>query len=127
MLKKIIISIASIVIGLIMISCGISGYSEKNNAPDAVYETTFTPPKPTSALTVFEDGGYQVGVQIKAGKYRPINPVDDSIWCSWTIFRNDTQEDIVDIGFADTGRPRITVKSGQYLEVSGCGTWGLYK
>lgn len=81
------------------------------------------PPGPARAM----DGGvYQVGVDVWSGRYKtPGPPADDSIgWCYWARHSDDsgTIEAIIANGNIE-GPGSVTVRRGEFVEVSGGCTW----
>lgn len=66
-------------------------------------------------------GVWTVGVDIKAGTYRADEQVSDR--CYWAVLKTGTNGDIIDNGIPGGGRPSVTVRKGQDLELSNCGSW----
>lgn len=131
-MKRLIYYISAVIGMGVLVACGAS--PNKTETPPAVYTTTQTTQAVvSSAVSVFSDGGYQVGPQVLPGDYRPSKNIQDlgptMNICSWTIYQNDKQKDdeILDINFKETGRPQITLKKGNYIETDGCGDWARVK
>lgn len=77
-------------------------------------------PKPWSS---FRAGVYEVGKDIKPGKYRTEEAIGFQM-CYWAIYERGTNRTVViDNDLASSGRPVVTVKVGQEFETTGCGTW----
>jgi hypothetical protein len=68
-----------------------------------------------------EDGIWTVGLDIRAGTYRPTEPAGEE--CYWAILEGRTNgTNILNNGLGG-GRPTVTVERGQQFEVALCGTW----
>jgi hypothetical protein len=75
---------------------------------------------PSSSIA---DGSWEVGTDIKAGKYRTDDLVSD---CYWSITRAGSNgEDIIANDNVNGGRPTVTLKKGQEFESNRCGAWSL--
>ena len=90
---------------------------------------TVESPKPAKTVTVkvtpvpkaaILDGTWEVGVDIKAGTYKVIEPVVGD--CYWSITRTGT-DDIINNDIVHGGRPVVILKNGQEFENNGCGDW----
>lgn len=111
-------------------SCG--AQSDPRPAPSVVTESSIpdagTPAtsKPAAPVTPsgLSDGTYLAGTDIKAGTYKTPGPGSTDIMdsCYWSVNRDDLGEDIV-ANNNITGPARITVKTGQYLELNGGCNW----
>jgi len=66
------------------------------------------------------EGIYEVGSDIKAGKYKTEGGSD----CYYAILNSTDTSDIADNGDV-SGPAFVTVRDGQYLELSGCAEWTL--
>lgn len=80
-------------------------------------------PASTPALT---DGTYLVGEDLKAGSYRTPGPGSTDILdsCYWEIATDDSESIDSIVGNDNlTGPGRLTVRSGQYLKLSGGCEW----
>ncbi|MFD5244979.1 hypothetical protein ACFWIW_10570 [Amycolatopsis sp. NPDC058340] len=78
---------------------------------------TTAPPSPTGPLTEFGDGTYKVGEDIAAGTYKS----PGGAFCYWARLRNDSGDfGAIITNHAGSGPARVTVKKGEFLEVSGC-------
>jgi hypothetical protein len=84
------------------------------------------PAAPVGPATTVDDGTYEVGPDMAPGKYKTAGPPDGSFadMCYWSRNKDDSGElgsiianDIV------KGPGSLTVKSGQYLKLSGGCTW----
>lgn len=65
------------------------------------------------------DGYFEVGVDIKAGKWKITNA---DVECYWSIHRDSSRNSIV-ANHVGGGPQTVTVTEGQYLELLFCGTW----
>lgn len=82
---------------------------------------TYTPPPP-KARQSFQDGSWSVGQDVDPGTYRVTAAVADG--CYWAITTSGSNgSDIVANNNETGGFPRVTLKSGQDVESSNCGTW----
>lgn len=91
--------------------------------PAPTVTVTAEPEQPAEESSVLGDGIWEVGVDVKAGRWKTIVP-DDSRNCYWARHSDDSGEfeSIISNGNADTGaRVSITIKSGEFLELNGCG------
>ncbi|MDP8930105.1 MAG: hypothetical protein M3O70_16435 [Actinomycetota bacterium] len=83
-------------------------------------------PAPKGPATSFEDGTHKVGEDIAAGQYKTDGPPASNVMdmCYWSRNRDATGEfaSIITNGIVQ-GPARVTVKSGEYLDVSGGCTW----
>jgi hypothetical protein len=83
---------------------------------------------PTAPLTTFSDGMYLVGTDIKAGSYKTSGPVSPVKMGYWARMRNDSGEfSAVIANSIINGPARVSVKAGEYLEVTGGAVWTLVK
>jgi hypothetical protein len=83
---------------------------------------------PTAPLTTFGDGMYLVGTDIQAGSYKTSGPVSPVKMGYWARMRNDSGEfDALIANSIINGPARVTVKAGEYLEVTGGAVWTLVK
>jgi hypothetical protein len=82
--------------------------------------------KPAGPARAMDGGVYQVGVDVWSGRYKtPGPPADDSIgWCYWARHSDDsgTIEAIIANGNIE-GPGSVTVRRGEFVEVSGGCTW----
>ena len=77
---------------------------------------------PSSSIS---DGVWEVGTDIRAGKYRTDDLVSN---CYWAIYRGGSNgEDIIANDNVSGGRPSVTLKRGQEFKSSRCGDWSLVK
>lgn len=98
------------------------------SAPIAAVQTTAVAPKPTGPAISVSDGSYQVGVDIAAGRFKTSGPDANDIIpsCYWARSSNDSgavasiiANDIV------SGPGVFTVKSGEFLKLTGSCVWTL--
>lgn len=75
---------------------------------------------PAPAPNTIEEGTWTVGVDVKAGTYRTVDPVAGG--CYWEITKAGTNgADIVENDNPTGGRPTVTLKKGQEFKNQGCG------
>jgi len=87
-------------------------------------------PKSTKAKVVsFKGGTWTVGVDIPPGTYRVTKAIGEGAQCYWQITKSGSNgQDIIANDIVDGGRPTITIKKGQDIEVaSDCGRWSKVK
>lgn len=73
--------------------------------------------------TSISEGVWEVGSDVKPGRYRTDEAVTD---CYWAITRGGSNgEDIVANDNVSGGRPSVTLKRGQEFKSSRCGDWSL--
>lgn len=70
--------------------------------------------------TLTGDGVYEVGVDIKPGRYKTAGAPG----CYYAVLNSSDTTDIADNNNID-GPATVTVRQGQYLELSGCDDWVL--
>lgn len=138
-------AVAALIIGAAAGGSGGDGAATAGGTPTATTSTTTisttvtqtVAPKAAPAVTVFKtvtvkavpavaitEGVWEVGVDIKAGTYKVIEPITSD--CYWSITRTGT-DDIVSNGIPTGGRPVLTLKNGQTFTNQGCGDWGRVK
>lgn len=86
-------------------------------------EETEEPKEEEPPAAVLSDGMWEVGVDVKPGRYKTTVP-DDSFNCYWARHKDDSGEfrSIIANGNHDAGeRVSITIKKGEFLELNGCG------
>ncbi|MGO4597743.1 hypothetical protein [Terrabacter sp. 2RAF25] len=77
---------------------------------------------PSSSIS---EGSWEVGTDIKPGKYRTDGRVTN---CYWAITRGGSNgQDIIANDNVSGGRPTVTLKKGQQFESNRCGDWSLVK
>jgi hypothetical protein len=95
-----------------------------------------TEPKPTVTVTAkpkadngpsteLGEGTYEVGKDVKAGRYKTTVP-DDSLNCYWARLKDDSGsfKSIIANANANPGaRVSVTIKNGEFFENTGCGDW----
>jgi len=83
--------------------------------------TQAPPPTETKAApkTEFGDGTYLVGTDIAAGSYKTSGPRAGSTICYWARLKDDSGSNII-ANNAGQGAARLTVKAGEYLQITGC-------
>lgn len=85
-----------------------------------VQQPAATVAAPAGPVTSFDDGTYEVGVDIAPGKYK----TPGSEFCYWGRLRHNDGSlgDIInnDLG---AGPKTVTVKAGEYFDTKNCGTW----
>jgi hypothetical protein len=129
---KIILGIAV----LVVLSClGGAIYSSVTSDPKAPQATKIEHGGPpvkavpkTSASQrpdTIREGTWEVGVDVKPGKYRTGGALEASIpMCYWDVRDGAPTGDFVDQGVTKVGESGIVVlKKGQYFKTSGCEAW----
>lgn len=90
-------------------------------APAGQQPTTQAPPAATGPKTEFGDGTYKVGEDIAAGTYKSTGPRAGMPLCYWARMKNDSGGlDAIIANNNSQGPTRVTVKAGEYLQVTGC-------
>lgn len=75
---------------------------------------------PTSSMG---EGVYEVGTDIKPGRYRTNDAVSN---CYWEITKSGSNgQDIIANDNVSGGRPSVTIKRGQEFKSNRCGEWSL--
>lgn len=125
-MKRKLWAAAGVGVTALMLACG--------SVPESPVEQPFQPDPAGAAVTAsasarpmqtakqvptIENGTWEVGVDIAAGKYKVRDAVTSM--CSWKITKAGTT-DIVDIEIVTGGKPTVTLKKGQEFD-SNCGTW----
>ena len=97
------------------------------SAPARAAPTLMGPPVPPAAAsgpkTEFGDGKFKVGADIAAGSYKSTGPRAGSVLpsCYWARMKDDSGSVGSIIGHdISQGPTRLTVKTGEYLQVAGC-------
>jgi hypothetical protein len=97
--------------------------AEKHLCPYAVYADIAGVPSAASVpasglLTSFDDGTYEVGVDIAVGKYKTSGGAN----CYWARMRQPDDSSIIanDLG---AGPRTVVVAKGEYFTSQRCGTW----
>jgi len=83
---------------------------------------TVTAPQPKAAAAI-EEGTWEVGVDVAAGRYKTTEAVDSAGMCYWKITTTGKPDDIVDNDIVTGGRPTVTLKKGQDFTTQDCGPW----
>ncbi len=68
--------------------------------------------------TISGDGTYEVGVDMKPGKYKSKSESD----CYWSVNADPNGNNILSNGLS-SGPQTVTVAKGQYFETADCGDW----
>lgn len=108
----------------LMIACGSVPESpveqpfQPNPAGAAAPSSSVRPVQTAVQKPTLTDGTWEVGVDVVAGKYKVRENLDGL--CFWTIKKGD---DIVDLQSTEGGRPTMTLKNGQEVDINGCGVW----
>ena len=74
--------------------------------------------KKKAANTIESDGVYEVGPDMKAGRYK----TSGGSSCYFAVLRSSDSTDISTNGLPN-GQAYVTVNKGQYFETRGCGEW----
>ncbi len=80
---------------------------------------TQAPATAAGPKTEFGDGTYKVGDDIATGTYKTSGPRTGSPLCYWARLKDDAGTNII-ANNAGQGPARVTVKAGEYLQVTGC-------
>lgn len=108
-----------------------AGSTRETTDTSAPGTSTSEPPAPAAAnppgpARTMDGGVYQVGVDVRAGRYKtPGPPADDSNgWCYWARHADDSGaiESIIANGNTE-GPGSVTVRRGEFVEVTGGCTW----
>lgn len=95
-----------------------------NPAPAGQQPATQAPqPKPASGpKTEFGDGTFKVGEDIAVGTYKSSGPRNQGVpLCYWARMKDDSGSvDSIIANNNSQGPTRVTVKAGEYLQVTGC-------
>ena len=82
-----------------------------------------------SAHPAIGEGGYLVGTDVKAGRYRtPGAAKSVVVYCLWTVHAGgDPDGEITSYGQVDktTAPGNVTLKKGDYFQTQGCQDWTL--
>lgn len=84
------------------------------------------PAKPAGPATTMSSGMYEVGVDVQPGQYKTAGPESDQygIGCYWARHKNDSGEfDALIANDNLDGPGSVTVKAGEFVELSGNCTW----
>ena len=83
----------------------------------ATTKVTAPPPPPVADIT---EGVWTVGVDIKAGNYKVIAPIEEQ--CYWKISKTGSNgDDIISNDLPSGGRPQVRLRAGQDFETKDCG------
>ena len=77
-----------------------------------------TEPEPKSTIS---DGTHEVGVDVKAGKYK--TNVPEGELCYWDRSRGDSGESSITVLQEGPSHQSVTLKKGETFETMDCGTW----
>jgi hypothetical protein len=91
-------------------------------APTPV-QAAAAPPAPAGPATSVDDGVYEVGAEMAAGKYRSPSSDDEKL-CLWERLK-ENDGSLGDIAQQEVGAGNYTatLKAGEYFKTQGCGTW----
>ena len=134
-LKITLVILSAVVAGLIVLAVTL---------PDSGNKSTFVTPTPEASTTqakggavpppsdikkpvTVREGTWEVGTDIKAGKYKTPGAEDGVIeFCSWSVQKGDDYVDFGSSGESDA-QGLVTLKNGQVFETNGCQPWVLVK
>jgi hypothetical protein len=88
--------------------------------------TSAPPPAPAGPATSFDDGRYQVGVDIAAGTYKTTVPASsrNCYWARYKDLSGDFDAIIANGNSAPGSKVTVTIRaSDKGFESNGCGTW----
>jgi hypothetical protein len=77
--------------------------------------------QPKVAADTISDGTHNVGVDVKAGKYK--TNVPEGEFCYWERIRGDDISDSTSTYKEGPARLSVTLKKGESFETEDCGTW----
>ena len=77
--------------------------------------------QPKVAADTINDGTHNVGVDVKAGKYK--TSVPEGEFCYWERIRGDDISDSTSTYKEGPARLSVTLKKGESFETEDCGTW----
>jgi hypothetical protein len=130
--------IAGVIFVVIAGLCVIGGIAlggigvDPGSAPRGVVPgpSVIKPPADTSGAGISKanigEGIWEVGVDVKAGKYKTDGAQDASIpMCYWDLRTGSETGDFVDQGVVNSPEApgRVTLKKGQFFKTSGCKPW----
>jgi hypothetical protein len=138
-----VVALAALLVGIAIGAASADGDGSSTTAVTAGGSTASALPAPTVTVTeevpgpettatvtaepagpehVIEEGQWEVGADIKPGRYKVIDPVTGN--CYWKISPTGNPGDIIDNDIVTGGKPTVTLKQGQDFTNRGCGTWG---
>lgn len=127
--------IGALVITLILGLCVVMniGYGTKNQSGTQGYVTPSpigTPgqgnrPKAKPEIVKIDEGMWQVGPDVKPGRYKTSGMAPDGLICYWHTAKDTTDENIKVQGVADKegAQAYVTLKRGEWFKTSGCAPW----
>lgn len=127
--KKLIIGGGAVALIAIMAACGAATGDATSSSATTNQGSAATSPaagsKPTSAASSISEGVYEVGVDIKAGKYKTAGLEEDSPICYWARLKNDSGEmNAILANDAVPGPTTVTIKkTDKYFKTNGCKPW----
>jgi hypothetical protein len=123
--KRYVYGAIGTVLALTGLACS-GGGQDNDAAPANAVDAPAVASEPTPAKTkdgTIGEGTWEVGTDIKPGKYRTKGSEDDAFtFCMWSAKKGD---DIIDLGSSDKASdPQVvTLKKGYVFETDGCGVW----
>lgn len=78
--------------------------------------------EPPGPVDTIDEGVWEVGADVKAGRYKLVAAITGD--CYWSITPVGKPDDIISNGGPTGGRPTVVLKKGQEFTDQGCGTWG---
>lgn len=144
----IVTALVSLTIGGMIGNSGDASTTTAQPAPTVTETETVTEeapdpePQPTETVTVtakpkaepkadtgpsaeLAEGTYEVGKDVKAGRYKTTVP-DDSMNCYWARLKDDSGDFdaiIANDNASPGARVSVTIKNGEFFENNGCGDW----
>lgn len=89
-------------------------------AAPATQQPATQPAAPAEPKTEFGDGTYLVGTDIAVGSYKSTGPRPGGVGqCYWARLKDDSGANIIANNLG-AGATRVTVKKGEYLQITGC-------
>lgn len=128
---KRILTIASMALALIAISCAGPVKQDKIETPADTPASAgaLVAPKPTAPATkalphIEADALVHVGEDVPAGTYRASQDVSAvGGMCYWSKTRDAEGQDIIANNIVKVGRPQVTLAKGQWFVSQDCGEW----
>lgn len=80
-------------------------------------------PKTSVRPQTIREGMWEVGTDIKPGKYKTKGALEGIITlCTWSVMKGDNYVDVGSVN-ETTAQGVVTLKAGQTFETNGCQTW----
>lgn len=128
-MKKTLVAISA----LLLTACTVTPRTvtvETAPATSPIPTASVASPIPVGPQTSFFDGMYEVGVDIKPGRYKTTGASKDAFFpnCYWERLKNPSGEfDAIISNGNTTGPAYVTLKKGEFVSSEGCNNWTLVK